>query len=119
MTAAAYRTTGRVAARSAARSRFATSWPCAMTTSGARAARQAQGGRARGGGGAHPRRSGREQEVGEHDVGPRAPRRADGGDGQPQVLGGRAAAAGDGAHLDLVSERTQLAHERDQEAAEV
>src|SRR4051812_17698585 len=41
MTAAAHPTTGRVAARSAARSRFATSWPCAMTTSGARAARAA------------------------------------------------------------------------------
>ena len=80
-----------------------------MTTSGARADR----------GGKRRRASGRKQEVGEDDVGPPAPGGGSRRQRQPGVLGRRPAAATDRHHLDLVSERLDLAPQRNQEAAEV
>ena len=109
ISASAQRRTGAVAARSGGRSRFATSCPCAITTSGAPARRAPMS----------APRPGREEHVREDDVRSRAARGADRVDGQPQMSPRPAGATRDRDQLHVVTEPLQLADDRHEERPEV
>ena len=91
------------------RPRLATSWPWAMTTSGARAASDA----------AAPAAPAGKRMCAKTTSGRRRRAAATESRVRPRVLGPRAAAAVDRDHLDLVAEPLELAHDRDEEAAQV